>query len=149
MSEAAPQDDYITLAADTLVGDLRDFLLDRLKHDHEPLPWNLRSEDKQRETITRTELAVRHWVFRACSIIAAGGQKAARASLVKMQAKDGIQLQVNVNGTDPLRHELMDHVGGAVLIVLADTHQFLGERSPVPVKKDQGDIIDTLDEAAE
>lgn len=102
----------------------------------------MRSEAKQRDTIMEVEGAVRVWVYRACALIAAGGQKAARGSLVKFQAKDGIQMQVNVAASDPLRHELMDHVGNSILVILADAERFTGERSAVKVSKDQKSILD-------
>ena len=143
-SEAVTTDkpDIVTLAAETMMGDLRDFILDRLKHEHEPLPWQMRNEDAQRETISRTESAVRTWVHKACAIIAAGGQQAARGSMVKFQAKDGIQMQINIAASDALRHQLMDHVGGTVLVIIADAQPFQGERSAVKVVKDQKDILD-------
>lgn len=138
------QDDageFITLTAETMMGDLRDFLLDRMKQDHNPLPWQMRSEKDQNEAIERATTATRRWVHRACTIIASGGQQAARGSLVKFQAKDGIQMQINVAASDPLRHALMDHVGSSVLVILADVVPFSGERAGVKVTKDQGDIL--------
>ena len=146
-AETQVKEDPIILVADTMVGDLRDFLLDRLKHNHSPLPWNLRPEAEQRETISQTETAVRRWVHQACATIAANGHPAARASLVKFQAKDGIQMQINMAASDPMRHALMDHVGGSVLVVIADPEQFNGERAPAPINKDQPDMLD--DEASE
>ena len=134
--------DIITLATETLMGDLRDFLLDRLKHDHNPLPWNMRPEKDQAETIERTTSAVRTWVHRACTLIAAGGVQAARGSLVKFQAKDGIQMQINVGISDPLRHALMDHVGQPVMVILADVEAHQGERSAVKPTPDQASILD-------
>ncbi len=139
--------DIVTLAGKTLAGDLRDFVLDRLMNDHNPIPWQMRRENEQRDTIAAVESAVRVWVHRACTLIAAGGQQAARGSLVKLMAKDGLQMQVNVSASDPLRHALMDHVGAPVLVILADADQFLGERSAVRVDKDQKDILDDDDGA--
>jgi hypothetical protein len=142
MSEAALDSEFITLAADTLMGDLRDFILDRLKHEHNPLPWNMRSEGDQIDTVARTETAVRTWINRACLLIAANGQRGARGSLIKLQAKDGLQMQINVASSDPLRHELMDHVGGTVMVVIADPEAYNGQRSGVNVTKDQPEMFD-------
>jgi hypothetical protein len=58
-SEPRADADTLILASETLSGDLRDFILDRLKHQHNPLPWNMRPEADQRETITAAELAAR------------------------------------------------------------------------------------------
>jgi hypothetical protein len=128
---------FITLASETLMGDLRDFILDRLKHDHNPLPWDMRGEDEQKATIESVQSATRHWVYRAVTLIAAGGQRAARGSLIKFVVKDGIQMQVNLAASDQLRHELADHVGNSVMIIIADAEQFQGERSAVRVTPDQ------------
>lgn len=145
---------FVTLATETLMGDLRDFVLDRLKHEHNPLPWQMQGEDAQRETINRVESAMRTWVYRAVTLIAAGGQRAARGSLIKFVVKDGIQMQVNLAASDALRHELQDHVGNSVLVIIADAEQHQGMRSEVKVTPDQGAITldeppDEMDEAAD
>ncbi len=43
-TEIEDKQPFITLASETLMGDLRDFLLDRLRHDHHALPWDMRGE---------------------------------------------------------------------------------------------------------
>ena len=54
--ETAPeQRDQIALALKSLKGDTRDFLLDRLKHDHSALPWHLRGEAEQMRTIEQAD----------------------------------------------------------------------------------------------
>lgn len=133
---------FITLASETLMGDLRDFVLDRLKHEHNPIPWQMQGEEAQRETIQRVESAMRTWVHRAVTLIAAQGQKAARGSLIKFVIKDGIQMQVNLAASDSLRHALADHVGNSVLVIIADVDQHQGARGEVKVTPDQGDILD-------
>lgn len=153
VSEAEDKTPFVTLAADTLMGDLRDFILDRLKHEHNPLPWQMRGEVDQADTIARVESALRTWVYRAVTLIAAGGQRAARGSLIKFVVKDGIQMQINLAASDSLRHELADHVGNSVMIIIADAEQFQGERSAVPVTPDQKrlpvDPDDDFDAAAD
>ena len=138
----ADKPDFVTLATETLMGDLRDFVLDRLKHEHNPIPWQMRPEKDQIEVIHSVESAMRTWVHRAVTLIAAQGQRAARGQLIKFQAKDGIQMQINLAASEPLRHDLMDNVGATVLITIADVDQFQGERSPVKINKDQPEIFD-------
>ena len=60
---AEPVDDdaeqkAVELAAETLTGDLRDFILDRLRHEQAKKPWNERSEGEQTETIREVERAM-------------------------------------------------------------------------------------------
>ena len=50
------------IAKVTMTGDLRDCILDFLKHDKNPLPWNLQGEDDQANTIEKVENAVRYTV---------------------------------------------------------------------------------------
>jgi hypothetical protein len=138
---------FMTIASDTLMGDLRDFILDRLQHEHNPLPWQMRGEAQQKETIDRVTSAMRTWVNRAVTLIAAQGQRAARGQLIKFQAKDGIQMQINLAASEPLRHDLMDNVGATVLITIADVEQFQGERSAPKVIPDQARMnVDPPDE---
>lgn len=148
-TEVEDKQPFITLASETLMGDLRDFILDRLRHDHQALPWDMRGEKAQIEMIQSVESACRHWVFRAVTLIAAGGQKAARGSLIKFVVKDGIQMQVNIAASDALRHELQDHVGNSVLVIIADAEQHQGERSAVKVTPDQSNMLDDDDPDAQ
>jgi hypothetical protein len=140
-----PKNDYIAIASETIMGDLREFILDRLRHDHSAIPWHMRPENEQRELVHQTESAVRRAVGKACELIAGGGHPSARGSIAKMQCKNGLQLQVDVAASDPLRHSLMDHVGGRVLLVLADPDEHMGERAPAKIKPDQGSILDAAE----
>lgn len=148
-NEAEDKQPFITLASETLMGDLRDFILDRLKHKHNPLPWQMLPEGDQIETIREVESACRTWVHRAVTLIAANGQKVARGQLIKFQAKDGIQMQINLAGSDSMRHDLMDAVGSTVLITIADVEEFQGTRGDVKVNKDQLNFLDDGDAEAQ
>jgi phosphoribosylformylglycinamidine (FGAM) synthase-like enzyme len=129
------------LAAETLTGDIRDFILQRLRHEQDKRPWDKRSEAEQRDTIHAVETSVREHVTRAVEIIAAGGLKTIKATLSQVTIKDGIKGQLEVSKFDEQRHRLTDAVGSTVLIVVADTDQFSGEREPVAVNPDQGDLV--------
>lgn len=141
-SKQGNSEDYIAIAAETIAGDLRDFVLDRLKHDHSSVPWNLRPEADQRGMALAVEQACRTATHKACTMIAAGGHPAAGAMIAKLQVKDGLQLQVNVAASEKLRHEIMDHVGRRVLLVFADPDEHMGERSAVRIRPDQGGLLD-------
>ena len=43
----------LALATETLTGDIRDFILDRLRHEQDRRPWHQRSETEQRDTVHR------------------------------------------------------------------------------------------------
>ena len=141
--------DPIVLAQNTMTGDLRDFILDRLKNDHSALPWNTRREAEQRETIASVERAVRATVARAVEIIAADGRQVLKGTLVKVLVKDGIKTQIDLLQSDPLRHKLIDHQGGTVLVALATLDDLDGERAPAEVNKDQSSLLDDGNDADE
>ena len=132
-SEATDQ-----IARDTMTGDLRDCLLDFLKNDKNPLPWNLQGESSQRETIEKVERAVRHAVERCVRIIASEARSVIVAKLEQVTVKDGFKAVVSLSSkSDPLRHELVDAQGQEVLLVVSGSDPFSGERSPVEVQPDQ------------
>ncbi len=129
------------LAVETLTGDIRDFMLDRLKHEQNKRPWHERSEADQRDTVHMVEVAVRDVVTKAVEIIAASGRRTIKAKLAQVVVKDGMKAQLELSRFDELRHALSDSVGKQVLIVVADPDDFTGERAPVEIKADQGDLV--------
>ena len=143
--QAAVERENIVFAADTAAGDIRDFILDRLKHDHSPLPWNMRPETQQRELVAQTEAAVRRIIAQLVHVIASGGRPVLRGTLVKVLVKDGLKAQIDMLMTDPLRHVLIDHAGRGVLVAIADPERFDGQRGDVKVVPDQANLLDDDD----
>jgi len=129
------------LAAATLTGDLRDFILDRLHHFHDPLPWSMKSEASQRELARDVTTSCRTFVENAVEIIAGEGQRTIKATIDQIVVKDGIKAVLMLSKHDPGRHVLTDAVGSTVLIVIADADQFTGEREPVKITPDQASLI--------
>ena len=124
------------IAAETLTGDLRDLILDTLRHEQDKRPWHLRSEVQQRETVSRVETAVHEWVRKAVELIAAGGRKTMKATIEQVVVKDGIKAVLTMSKFDELRHHLVDAQGKAVLLVVADTEELAGERAPAAINPD-------------
>jgi DNA-binding transcriptional regulator YdaS (Cro superfamily) len=145
VSTDAQADDYLALATATAVGDVRDHILEQLRNDHDPLPWSFRTEAKQREVVDRVTRFARALVDKLCSMVAAQGLQAAPGKLVRLTTRNGVEMTIHVSSTDPLRHELMDRVGGPVMIVLSQAEEMSGERSPVRIRRDQGDMLDAAE----
>jgi hypothetical protein len=139
-SEQAANDPLI-IARESIAGDMRDFILDRLKNQHNPLPWNMRKESEQREMIYQVTEAVNRMVQRVVDIIAADGKPTMRGTLVKVLVKDGLKCQVDFLSSDPLRHELIDAQGETVMLALADSSDYMGTRGDVKINKDQGSLL--------
>ena len=135
-------EDAIIMARDTIVGDLRDMILDQLRHNHDALPWNARTENKQRETVELVTKAVQHAVDKAVRLIASDGRPFLMGTLAKVQIKDGIQAQINLSKSDPLRHSLIDAQGQTVMVIVADSDAFSGTRGDVKTTPDQSSLID-------
>ena len=128
------------IARETMTGDLRDCLLDFLKHDKNPLPWNLQGESQQRETIEKATKAVEHAVERAVRIIAADGRRVMLGTLTKVMIKDGYKAEIVLSASDPLRHELCDAQGQDVLLVVAGEQPYFGERRAAHPDPDEPDL---------
>jgi glutamate 5-kinase len=131
-----PDDTTIDIAAETLTGDMRDFMLDRLRHEQNKRPWHERSEAEQRDTVHQVESACREMARKAVEIIAAGGLRTIKATIEQVTVKDGIKATLTMSKFDENRHNLIDATGSTVLIVVADPEDFTGERAPVEIKPD-------------
>ena len=142
IEETDPHDvaDAVDFAAETLIGDMRDFILDRLKHEQAKLPWHQRSEADQRDTVHQVEAHVQAMVKRAVELIAAQGRRSIRATLEQITIKDGIKATVSLSKFDEQRHSLVDAQGASILIVVADPEEFQGERAPAEITPDQGKL---------
>lgn len=129
------------LAAETLCGDIRDFILDRLRHEQDKRPWHERSEADQRDTVHQVEVSVRDVVTRVIDIIAGGGRNTITAAVESISVKDGIKCVLALSRHDPQRHRLIDATGARVMVVIADPDEFDGEREPVAIKPDQAEML--------
>lgn len=130
-------DDRINALVDssTLMGDLRDALLDRLKGM--PKPWTVMSEAEQRDMIFGCERVATHLVTQAVRLIAANGHPSIQAELDSCTVKDGIKAVLNLSKHDPMRHELTDAVGKTVMVVVADIEPFMGQSKEAKPDPDQ------------
>lgn len=120
---------------DTLFGDLRDAILDRLRAM--PKPYTVMSEAEQLEMIEGVERVSRHLVHQAVTLIAANGRPVISATVDQCVVKDGIKVVLKVSQSDPMRYELLDAVGRFALIVVADPEPYLGEREAAKPEPDQ------------
>jgi hypothetical protein len=140
--------DAQSIAAATMSGDLRDYLLAQIKVWSE-IPWGKQPAHEQRAIAAQIEHATREAVRNAVEQLAANGAKPVRGRLVKIAAKDVLQLQVDVIKTENGRHQLLDGIGSTVLLTVAAAEQYFGERAPVKIEPDQPELLDSIPHAAE
>lgn len=136
MSDAV-KEGTISLASETMLADLTQCLIDELKAA--PDVWQKLSEDAQDDVIKRVASQVGDAVIKAVNLIAADSREVITAELEQITAKEGIKAVLTLAKHDPNRHALLDSVGKAVLIVVADAKQFMGGAIPKP-DPDQGDL---------
>lgn len=137
----------VDLAAQTLTGDIRDFLLDRVKALGKP--WVAMTEDEQSDQIHAAKEAAERIVRKACEIIASGGKKAMIGTLESVTVKDGVKAVVKLSKTDEQRHNLIDAQGHAVSVIFADAQPFTGERAPAEPTPSQGSLLDKAEKLKE
>lgn len=128
----------LELAADMMTGQLRDLVLDHMRDGKQTLPWNLLSEDIQKQTISTVEQSVRHAVSQAVQIIARDGKHAIDCHVEQIVIKDGIKIVLTAARTPANLIHVGDKVGTIVLMTSADSDPYAGsqERLPDPLQQD-------------
>lgn len=135
------EEQAIDIAVATCTGDIRDFLLDRVKALGKP--WVAMTEDEQSDQIHAAKKAADELVRKVAEVVASKGKKAIIGKLVKIGVKDKIQAQIDFSaGKEGEGHSLLDAVGFTVSVVLADAEQFKGERGPAEPTPNQGSLLD-------
>lgn len=140
---------------EVLVGNVRDFLLDHLRHAVDPRPWNERSEDQQRLAVDQATTAAESVVRSVVNLVASAGCGTISAK-VKAVKNDGDKVDVTliVSNLAEGRHELFDAAGEFVKVVIADPKPYMGEGDKPeitpdpPEKPDQPDLLDGEKEGA-
>lgn len=128
------------IAVKTMTGDLRDMILDTLRHEQNKRPWHERSEAEQRDTVNRVEQVVTGAITKCVDIIMMSGNRTILAVLEQIVIKDAIVGKIVVSKHDAMRHLLADATGQRILISIASADEFTGERAPVEIRPDQGDL---------
>lgn len=132
----------VTLASDTLVGDLRDAMLGRIRSMKKP--WEQMSESEQRDCVEQFTNAAKHLTTRAVKLIAANGRQTITAQVEKVEIKDGLKTVLKCAKQEEIMLMLGNAQGHTVLIIAADAAEYEGEREPVKIEPDQRDFEDKL-----
>ncbi|MBX6374579.1 MAG: hypothetical protein IRZ13_10145, partial [Acetobacteraceae bacterium] len=136
------------IAVKTLKGDIRDFLLDRQKHDHSALPWNLRGEEEQQRAIDQADAAAELLVRRVFALVQSQGRPAIVATLKEVKrGAEKIEAKLVVAPNAELRHALFDATKREVLVVLGESDVLMGDRGK-PKPKDPRQTEMFADDAA-
>ena len=125
-----------------LVGNIRSFILDRLRNAQDKRSWDEQNESQQRQTIHDATEAARYLVRETIGLIGGRGHDIIKAT-VKGVKSDGDKIEAGliVGVEDEHRHDLFDAAGHSVIVVVTDPEQYMGEGKPVPIKADQTDLL--------
>ena len=131
--------------ARTLAGDLRDFVLDLLRTL--PKTWAQMSEAEQTARAYAVSNACRKVVRDAVALLETDERTTIECLLEEVGFKPkGIVAKLGLTYADPnTRHALVDAQGKEILIVVADAAQYMGERAPAAIDKQQPELA--LDQA--
>ena len=125
---------------ETLVGDVRDLILQEMRDAKNALPWTVRSEKDQRDMIDRADGFAKSIIARLVNLIAAGNNPAIPVTIKEWKVAD--ELKIALVGS-PVIYNLETLIEGGKLgfLVFADKEPYQGEREPVAPAPDQGDLL--------
>ena len=140
MTDTPATEATMTLARQTLTGDLRDAMLDALRNI--PKSWKRMTQDEQREwidIITRRDDAL---TANAVNIIAADGREVVTVELEKVERRDTIRGTFSCHWRPETWIALGAAQGGTIQIIPASVDPYSGEQSPANPDPDQLSLID-------
>ena len=74
-------------------------------------------------------------------MIAARSYRSVPCTIIKVQFKDGVQVQVNMNRTSKGVHDVADAIGTEAMLVLCDMDQFVGGMDAIKPASPQKDAF--------
>lgn len=137
----------VTLAKETLTGDLRDAALNWIRLLKKP--WPQLSEDEQRDVIASISRQATHAAAQAIEIIASHKPGSVSVHFKKFTADDGLKISLEATETEGNAVALLRLRGLRATISAADVSPFVGEKEPANPEPDQRAIPGTDDGAKE
>ncbi|MGX9983943.1 hypothetical protein [Methylobacterium fujisawaense] len=121
--------------AETLSGDIRDSFLTIFRDVREP--WAKLPEHEQRSLNAQIDQLSRDLVRRAVGLVADRGFVHVACSYNKATLADGIKIELTAPRVSTIGAILGERPPGPAVLVFTDAEDFIGERAPAPVDKDQ------------
>lgn len=129
----------------TMVGDVRDLILQEMRDAKNALPWTVRSEAEQREMIERANTFARNIVRRIAQEVASQSNPSIACKVERYQV-DSKGLKVLLSGlSTPENIDAMVDGGSLGHLVFLDTEALAGEREPIQALPDQPQLGDDDD----
>lgn len=132
-------DEEMKLASDTLVGDVRDALLGRIRALQKP--WEKCTESEQRDIVEQMTNVAKHLTSNAVRVIAAKGRETIVAHMHALKIDKGVlEAKITTKAIPETALSFMDAQGHTILIIAADSAAYEGEQNPVEIDPDQPDL---------
>lgn len=131
--------DPVSIAAETMLGDLMALVVDELKAL--PRPWQQLAQVDQSIVIGRAEARCRAAVGACTRLIASRNFPSVGATVESVTFKGGVKAVLTMHKSDGA-HQLADEEGGTVRIVFASAEEFAGTKTAPKAEPDQRDFID-------
>lgn len=125
---------------DTLMGDMRDAMLQRIRTLKKP--WAQMSEGEQYDCANGIELAAKDMIRKTVRLLNKFEWPHAVVELgeVKIGGTKGIEAKITCSNIALNRNVLGEHVGTQIMLLMVDSDTFMAERAPARVDKDQPDL---------
>lgn len=133
---------------ETLSGDVRDAMLNRIRHLQKP--WAQMTEAEQRECAEGIAMAAHHFVREAVRELSSYEWPHAVVKLgeIKIAGSDkGIEGKISCANIEHNRTVLGENVGGFCMLLMVDSETFMAERAPVQIDPDQPELPEGEDQA--
>lgn len=134
--------DLSDIKLDTLSGDVRDVLLQNVQQMKRP--WSMLTEQEQYDVANSLELASKDLVRNAVRMLTEFRYPRAVVTLSKINIIGGDNSRIDGTNTaaniQQNRDVLGEHVGQHVALLAIDSTQFMEERAPVKIDKDQSEL---------
>lgn len=121
--------------AETLSGDIRDSFLTIFRDVKDP--WAKLPEQEQRSLNAQIDQLARDLVRRSVNLVADRGFTHVACSYNKATLADGIKIELTAPRLSTIGAILGERQPGPALLVFCDAQDFIGERAPAQVDKDQ------------
>ena len=127
----------LDLSLETLMGDMRDEMLTRVKHLK--ATWGLLSQGEQHDVANGLELFSKTMIRRCVHLVTRQQFPHTAVKLAEMKIKGGkdIEAKIVCDNIEFNRSVLGEHVGQFVQIVMIDSEAFMNARAPAKIDPDQ------------
>lgn len=125
---------------DTLMGDTRDAMLQRIRTLQKP--WAQMSEAEQMDCANGVELAAKDIIRKTVRLLNQHEWPHAVVELVEMKigGTKGIEAKIACANISHNRETLGDHIGTQIMLMMVDSGTFMNARAPAQIDKDQPEL---------